>query len=344
MTSPISLVFSNNALTTLATGISSTATALQVTAGAGSQFPAVTAGGPLAFRFTIIKASDSTLFEIIQCNGRTGDSFDTIVRGQEGTASHAWTAGDIVALLPTAFGLNNFVQAPVAQAQPFNYAVDAGSANAYIINQDPPLRGHVTGMPIRWKASHTNTGPSTFTDGVGGAPLRTAEGADLLSGDVVNGGIYTTIWNGTYFQMMEIHQIQFAQLTGQIAPSQVPVGAVTQWQAALNLAWAQIVSGKPTTVAGYGITDAITLANFPRSLTQNGYQVIPGGWTYQQGICLPNGGTITVNFPLAFPGAVFAANSTGLSPVTQSNVTALTQTQITIRNTGGFSYFSATGA
>lgn len=344
MTSPLSLIFSNNAQATLATGISSTATALQLTGGEGSLFPAVSSASRQAFRATIIRASDNTIFEIIQCTVRTGDNFATIQRSIEGPAPRAWSAGDIVALLPTAFALNTFLQAPQGQAQPFNYAPDAGAANAYIVALDPPLQVHVVGMPIRWKALHSCTGASTFSDGVGIRPIATPEGFNTQQGDIVAGGLYECQWDGTNFQLVSVHHQSFGQVSGQVSNGQVPVGAVTQWQASLALAWSQITSGKPTTVAGYGITDALTLANFPRSLVRNGYQVIPGGWTYQQGLCNPNGGSVTVTFPLAFPGAVFAANATGSTAITQSNVTNLTTTQITVQNTGGQSYFSATGA
>jgi hypothetical protein len=48
----------------------------------------------------------------------------------------------------------------------------------------------------------------------------------------------------------------FTQLTDSIANAQVPAAAVTQHQAALAIGWGQI-TGEPTTLAGYGITDAL---------------------------------------------------------------------------------------
>jgi hypothetical protein len=122
----------------------------------------------------------------------------------------------------------------------------------------------------------------------------------------------------------------------------VPLSAVQQHQASLAFAWSQIVSGKPTTLGGYGITDGITaavaaatyapLSSFSRSLSQNGFQALPGGLILQWGLCNPNGGAITVALPTGFPNAAFSAQSTGLTTAT-----------ITVRNTGGQSYFWAVG-
>lgn len=45
-------------------------------------------------------------------------------------------------------------------------------------------------------------------------------------------------------------------LTGTLADARVAASNVTQHQAALAISWGQITTGKPTTLAGYGITDA----------------------------------------------------------------------------------------
>jgi hypothetical protein len=51
--------------------------------------------------------------------------------------------------------------------------------------------------------------------------------------------------------------LTFADIGGTIANAQVPQSAVTQYQAALSIGWGQL-TGVPTTLAGYGITDAYT--------------------------------------------------------------------------------------
>lgn len=61
--------------------------------------------------------------------------------------------------------------------------------------------------------------------------------------------------------------LSFADLDGQVAAGQVPQAAVTQYQGVLSIGWGQL-TGVPTTLAGYGITDAVSnaeLAAWPGS-------------------------------------------------------------------------------
>jgi len=177
----------------------------------------------------------------------------------------------------------------------------------------------------------------------------TFEGAQTFDGSVTFNGAVTAsavaidFSSATSFSfpvasvteaMVTQHQaalsIAFTQLTGQIANAQVPVGAVTQhegaidhdallgfvaaehirWdltgaedihadriaeaavtqhQAALSIAWSQITA-TPTTVAGYGITDALTA-----SYTGN----ITGAWDF------------TATDGLSVSGAAVAPTATG---------------------------------
>lgn len=354
---PSNLVYlvSDNANTTLAAGISAASPSLQVSAGTGSLFPAVGAGQ--AFFATLIKNGNPNIYEVVQVGGRAGDNFTGLVRAQDGTTALSWNAGDTVALLPVAGWSANLLQFPQGQAQSYSYAADTGAANAYVVNLTPALLGHVIGMPIRWKAAHSSTGACTFNDGISTAALLTPEGGNLGSLDIVAGGTYETIWDGTRFQLTSFHRTNFLQLAGSIANSQVPQSAVTQWQAALAIAFSQLTA-KPTTLAGYGITDGITaaaaaatyaaLSRFANSLSTNGFQRFPDdsggpGLIVQWGSCNPNGGFITVNLPTAFPNAAFGAVSNGSSQPVQSNVTSLTLSQITIKNTGGQSNYIAIG-
>jgi hypothetical protein len=191
--------FTNNAATTLATAISSTATSLSVTSGAGALFPALSAGQ--YFTATISKAGTPTTFEIVLVQGRSTDTFSPIVRAQEGTTALAWNAGDNIALLTTAGDMASFAQFDDLQAQSGNYAADTGTANAYAVALTPALTAHRVGMPIRWLAAHSNTGASTFTDGVGAAALTYQDGSALAANTVIAGGIYTSIWTGSKFQL-----------------------------------------------------------------------------------------------------------------------------------------------
>lgn len=93
------VVAANNATTTLAGGISSTATSMNVATGSGALFPALLAGQ--YFVITMVSATTGIIGEIMHVTAVTGDTF-TIVRAQEGTAAAAWNATDIVSNFWTA--------------------------------------------------------------------------------------------------------------------------------------------------------------------------------------------------------------------------------------------------
>lgn len=98
------VLFSNFASTTLAGNISNAATSLSVAVGTGSKFPPISGGD----WFPIVVVS-STQKEIMRCTARLGDVL-TVTRGQEGTAAHAFTAGDIVDLRLTKAALEELKQ------------------------------------------------------------------------------------------------------------------------------------------------------------------------------------------------------------------------------------------
>jgi hypothetical protein len=94
----MSVLFTNNAASTLAASITSSATSLAVASGQGALFPTIT--GSNYFLVTLIGVSGSPL-EIVKVTARSGDTF-TIVRAQEGTTASAFTGGDSVQLRITA--------------------------------------------------------------------------------------------------------------------------------------------------------------------------------------------------------------------------------------------------
>jgi hypothetical protein len=101
-------LFANNAASSLAAPISNSATALTVQSGAGAEFPSP--GASQQFSATLTDAATGLLNEVTYCTARTGDTFTTIVRGQEGTVALNWVAGDLVANLLTAGQMNAMVQ------------------------------------------------------------------------------------------------------------------------------------------------------------------------------------------------------------------------------------------
>lgn len=85
-------LFANNAVSLLAAPISASATSLTVLTGHGSLFPQPTGDGSDYFLVTL-ENETATTREIIRVNGRSGDTFTGLLRGQEGTTAVAWSAG-----------------------------------------------------------------------------------------------------------------------------------------------------------------------------------------------------------------------------------------------------------
>jgi hypothetical protein len=107
----MTIKFTNNATTTLASGINSSVTSLSVSSGTGTKFP--TLSGSDVFYATI--ANTAGTVEIVKVTARSTDTF-TIVRGQDGTSAATWLTGDKVELRPTAAGLAAMAQFDSTQA------------------------------------------------------------------------------------------------------------------------------------------------------------------------------------------------------------------------------------
>lgn len=84
----MSVKFTNNAVASLAAGISTTSTSIAVAPSTGILFPMLAAGD--WFPVTVLDNTGS--FEIMRCTARSGDTL-TVTRAQEGTAAKAFNAG-----------------------------------------------------------------------------------------------------------------------------------------------------------------------------------------------------------------------------------------------------------
>ena len=100
----MSIVFTNNSSTTLASAILYTDVSFTVATGTGSTFPAIS-GGDVAY----ITLTDGSTLEIVKVTGRSGDIF-TCVRGQDGTTAVPWASGTTVQLRTTAAALSGMAQ------------------------------------------------------------------------------------------------------------------------------------------------------------------------------------------------------------------------------------------
>lgn len=98
----MSVLFSNNASTTLSAGVGDSATS--ITVADGSVFPAIS-GSDYVY-LTLEVDSDPTLREIVKCTARSGNTL-TITRAQDGTSARTFSNADKCELRLTAAGLND---------------------------------------------------------------------------------------------------------------------------------------------------------------------------------------------------------------------------------------------
>lgn len=119
-----SILFSNNASGALASSITSTATTITLTTGAGAQFPAIS--GSNYFYATLTDSSNN--LEIVKVTARATDVL-TVVRAQEGTTGRAYAAADKLELRVTAAVMTNLPQ--LAADQTFSGANTFSGTNTF---------------------------------------------------------------------------------------------------------------------------------------------------------------------------------------------------------------------
>lgn len=159
-------LFSNNATTTLAQSVSSTATVLNVASGTGSMFPSPAQGQ--AFAVTLVDAATGLTNEICYCTSRSGDQL-TVTRGREGTNATAWNAGDTCANYITADVMESWLQ----ESDLAGYIPVTGGTASWL-NVIASLQAGLGGP---WRGD-TATGGFRYTYGVTvGNPGNSANGA-----------------------------------------------------------------------------------------------------------------------------------------------------------------------
>jgi hypothetical protein len=149
----MAILFTNNAATTLASGITNVATTLTVASGQGALFPNPTA---VDYFLCTLENTAGTSREIVKVTARSTDVF-TIVRAQEGTTGTAFSTGDKVELRLTAGVAQSAANAVGAQGLYENS--NTISANYTITSGN----NAVSAGPITVNSGVTVTVPSTST-------------------------------------------------------------------------------------------------------------------------------------------------------------------------------------
>lgn len=156
------VLFANNAQTTLAGAITSTALTANLSPGSGVLFPSPSSGQ--YFVMTFVDAATGLTNEIVHVTNVTSDTI-TMVRGQEGTTAKAWSSGDIAANFNTAGTQAAFAQIADMQNSKYIYSADTGSGGNYVLTISPtPVATNVAGTVYCFKANSASTGSaSTIT-------------------------------------------------------------------------------------------------------------------------------------------------------------------------------------
>jgi len=195
------LLFANNAVSTLASGISPSATTVQLAAGTGGLFPNPTAGQ--GFFATITDAATQEVREIVLCGTRTGDAIP-VVRAQQGTTAETWNAGDIFSQLNTAGDMEGMLQPDQFQQNTYGHAIDVGgTVNSITATLPGGLTALVDGMTFNLTAAGANTGAATLTLTLGSTlqsahPIQKFGSSGLNAGDIPESGFVMSLtWSAT---------------------------------------------------------------------------------------------------------------------------------------------------
>lgn len=192
-------IFTNNAITTIATGgLSISSTTLNLASGTGGLFPNPAVGTQF-FRISLTDAATRTAHEITYCTARSGD-ICTIVRAQEGTTAQAWLINDIAGHFVTAGAMTNTTQQSAIQNNTYISALDTGTVNTYQIALTPAMQTSLEFAEVIFRVLNTNTGASTLQINTGTIyTLYGLNGTALQGGELVAGGECKVIFNGTSY-------------------------------------------------------------------------------------------------------------------------------------------------
>ena len=146
--------FTNNASTTVATGINTSATSLTVAS--ASAFPQL--AGADDYCYLTIQQATGTGREVVKATALSTNTF-TITRAQDGTSAGTWSAGDIVELRMTAALLTDVIDAATVDGvkSNFQYTPTAGqtvfsgadnSSNTLVINQSGLVNTYMNGVRL----------------------------------------------------------------------------------------------------------------------------------------------------------------------------------------------------
>lgn len=92
---------------------------------------------------------------------------------------------------------------PISNGVPFTIPASTGSSNAYVVTYAPVPSALVTGQHYPFIANFANTAAATLNiNSIGAKAIKKQGGTALVSGDIVNGAVVDTVYDGTNMQML----------------------------------------------------------------------------------------------------------------------------------------------
>lgn len=151
---------------------------------------------------------------------------------------------------------NQYAAAGQVQDGSFNYAVDSGLADAYVITPAPAISAYAAGQRFHVKITNTNTGASTLNvNGVGVTAIKRPDGSALSAGDLATGRIYSLKYDGTNFVVESLDLLPANDQINGAAGKTTPVDAdefgivdSAASNALKKLTWANLVKAIPQSI------------------------------------------------------------------------------------------------
>jgi hypothetical protein len=220
----ITILFANNASSTIAAGITPTSTTILLASGSGIEFPVIINAGDY-FCATLYDAQTKHLSEIIHVTARSGDTL-TVARGQENTIARGWAPGDLIINGLTAGSLANFVQSggPPQSSTSIIYVGTDTSSAINLINcvTNPVPASLVAGMQFNIKVANTNNGPVTAQlNGLAAIPVVRQDGSAMVGKELTIAQEMIFVYNGTALEAM------YPGVTGVVLPPASPTAPPT---------------------------------------------------------------------------------------------------------------------
>lgn len=184
----MAVLLANNATTTLAADINSSATSIAVAATKGELFPAINTAGNYFYATLVNQQND---IEIIKCTARAGDVL-TVERGQDGTLAQDWLAGDVIEMR-----INRAVLHDIQAGIPVPVEEEPEPVVGVLAGMIVMWSGAASAIPAGWAlCDGTNGTPdlrSKFVIGAGavGAPYQVAAQGGAAGGTTGEGGSHT---------------------------------------------------------------------------------------------------------------------------------------------------------